>query len=69
MNPKHMEEKFIRFAKSATIVTVSSIFSGMFRTMEDVDVVDLEKLRSVTLSECVVGTLFEGGGRVWWGCV
>lgn len=53
MNPKQLEEKFIRFAKSATIVTVSSIFSGMFRTLEDVDVVDLEKLRSVTLSECV----------------
>lgn len=51
MNPKQLEEKFIRFAKSATIVTVSSIFSGMFRTLEDVDVVDLEKLRSVTLSD------------------
>ncbi len=53
MNPKQLEEKFIRFAKSATIISVSSLFSGMFRTLEDVDVVDVEKLREVTLSECV----------------
>ena len=51
MNPKQLEDKFIRLAKSATIITVSSIFDGMFRTLESVDVVDLEKLRSVTMSK------------------
>ncbi len=58
MNPKQLEDKFIRLAKSATIITVSTIFDGMFRTMENVDVVDLDKLRNVTMSPYVPSLTF-----------
>ena len=40
VTPKSFEDKLIGLAKSATIITVSTLFEGMFRALEDVEIVE-----------------------------